>query len=243
MTTPAIPSVSDGPPARYITLRPVRATGVAAGALIGVAIAASLAVAWATWDGYFLVQRYLWDDPAVGISDLDAADDRTSNLNWIYIAALVAAGVVYVTWLYRARWNSEILCDAEQRRSKGWVIGSWICPVVNLWFPFQVVSDIWKTSDPTTPARLAGLRSDRLDELKWIPGSGLVALWWGCLAASAVISRVSRILLLGDNPTIEAYHSLAVAGTLAVVLEAAAGVLMILVIRQLVSWQERARTA
>jgi Domain of unknown function (DUF4328) len=29
-----------------------------------------------------------------------------------------------------------------QRRSRGWAIGGWFCPAVNLWFPYQIATDV-----------------------------------------------------------------------------------------------------
>jgi hypothetical protein len=31
------------------------------------------------------------------------------------------------------------------------VIGGWFCPVVNFWFPKQIVDDVIAASDPRTP--------------------------------------------------------------------------------------------
>lgn len=62
----------------------------------------------------------------------------------------LACAIVTIVWLYRARMNVEGL--AHQRRAKGWVIGGWFCPVVNLWFPFQIVEDIAKVDKPARRA-------------------------------------------------------------------------------------------
>ncbi|WP_436492505.1 DUF4328 domain-containing protein [Actinokineospora sp. HUAS TT18] len=230
----SVPAMPYDPPIRRIVLLPVRAWSVVSAVLIAVTTAMALIVAWATWDSYFVAQRFLWDDPAVSADDLYAADDRTTLLALIYLFALAISGVVFITWLYRARKNAELLCDAEHRRSRGWLIGGWFVPIVNLWFPFQIVSDIWKASSPTTPKRL--------DALVHLKGSGLVALWWGCMATGTVIDRIAPRLIDMDNPTIEQFHAVAVAETISLVLMAAAGVLVIMVMRQIVRWQEQART-
>ncbi|CRK60136.1 hypothetical protein [Alloactinosynnema sp. L-07] len=237
-----MPAMPYDPPIRRITLLPIRAWSVVSAVLVAATTVMALIVAWATWDSYFLAQRFLWNDPGVSAFDLYAADDRIVRLTLIYLFALAISGVIFITWLYRARKNSEILCDAEHRRSRRWLIGAWFVPIVNLWFPFQVVSDIWKASNPDTRRRLVDLRSDGLDELKFVPGSGLVALWWGCMATGLAIDRfVAPQLLDAENPTIEQFQALAVAETISLTLMAAAGVLVILVMRQIVQWQELAR--
>jgi hypothetical protein len=52
----------------------------------------------------------------------------------------------------------------------GWVVGGWFCPVVNFWFPKQIVDDVIAASDPRTPPLFPDLRR--------IPRHGLVLAWW-----------------------------------------------------------------
>ena len=82
----------------------------------------------------------------------------------------MAAGVVFIVWLWRARGNAELFCYGQHRRGRGWVIGGWFCPVVNFWFPKQIVDDVIAASDPPTPPRFPDLRR--------IPRHGLVLAWW-----------------------------------------------------------------
>ncbi|WP_448318576.1 DUF4328 domain-containing protein, partial [Streptomyces sp. CO7] len=60
--------------------------------------------------------------------------------------AYFALGVVLLLWFHRVRRNAEVFSPGGHRRSRGWVFGGWFLPVVNLWFPFQVTSDIWWAS-------------------------------------------------------------------------------------------------
>ena len=41
---------------------------------------------------------------------------------WLVVAPTAAA--VFITWLWRARRNSELLCAARHSRSIGWVVGA-----------------------------------------------------------------------------------------------------------------------
>jgi hypothetical protein len=222
---------------RYLLMRPVGAGSIVSSILIVVAAACALGIAWSMWNGYFLAQRFIDDDTAVSLSDLEAADSLTSDLNWVYLGALLVAGIAFIIWLYRVRWNAEILCDAEHRRSRGWMTGSWFCPFVNLWFPFQVVSDIWKASKPDTPRQL-----DRLG-LDLVSGSGLLAMWWGCWLSSFVIDRVViGIGLSGEMTTLADVRTVAILETVSVVMIATSGGLLIMAMRQIVGWQQQART-
>jgi cytochrome bd-type quinol oxidase subunit 2 len=69
----------------------------------------------------------------------------------------VGVWVVTCLWLSRARQNAALLRPDGQRRSPAWVWLGWIIPIVSFWFPYQVVTDILRTTAPavgdTAPAR------------------------------------------------------------------------------------------
>jgi hypothetical protein len=82
-----------------------------------------------------------------------------------------------------------MFCRGEHRFTRGWVLGSWICPVVNLWYPKQVVDDIVAASDPRTPPQT--------QSLKTIPGTQLVWAWWLTWVAGLVTGNVVQRGVLG----------------------------------------------
>lgn len=87
--------------------------------------------------------------------------------SWLDTAgSLVILGfaVLFVMWFRRARINAE-RHGYRQRRARGWTFWGWIVPIVNLWFPFQLMGDIWR----------AGLPAERRGRTAWLP-----ALWWTC---------------------------------------------------------------
>jgi hypothetical protein len=73
------------------------------------------------------------------------------------LLALVAGFVTSSLWLHRARTNADVMEPGRRHaRSAGWAWGGWVCPVVSLWFPFQVVRDTARASDPTDATSLFG---------------------------------------------------------------------------------------
>lgn len=70
--------------------------------------------------------------------------------------------ILFVVWFRRARINAE-RHDYQQRRARGWAFWGWIVPIVDLWFPFQIMGDIWR----------AGLPPQQHRKVAWLP-----ALWW-----------------------------------------------------------------
>lgn len=78
-----------------------------------------------------------------------------TTLQWIDIVIWSSAVVVFIAWLWRARTRAERSSAAPHRHGRGWVIGSWFCPVVNLWLPREIVQDVVLASVP------AGMPVDR----------------------------------------------------------------------------------
>ncbi|MFC7618010.1 DUF4328 domain-containing protein [Actinokineospora soli] len=138
-------------------------------------------------------------------------------------------GVAFIVWLVRARENAERLCHAEHSLGKGWAIGAWFVPVVNLWFPYKVVRDVWKASKPG---------AGELRTLRGVPGSPVVALWWGLWVLAIVVDRLGFI---GEPETVDDFHTLCVVLTAVAVLKVAAAVVVVRVMAEISGWQERAR--
>jgi hypothetical protein len=84
------------------------------------------------------------------------------------------AVVMFAVWFYRARVNADGH-GWPQRRSPSWAIVAWFVPVVNLWFPFQIMVDIWRAGLP------AKARANRAI----LPG-----IWWACLLAFLFLQNV-----------------------------------------------------
>jgi hypothetical protein len=121
----------------------------------------------------------------VSIADATSADHAVSVASGLTVITGLLAVVLVMTWAYRARTNSAAYTASEFRRSRGWAIGGWICPVVALWFPYQVVKDIWTASDTSRPNGLA---------VKAWQATALLPVWWTCLIAGAAIGWLASSL-------------------------------------------------
>lgn len=93
---------------------------------------------------------------------------------------LLGAFVVTCLWLWRARVNVEVLSPhSPQARSRAWVWGGWLVPVVNLWFPYQVVRDVLRVR-----------ASSR--------GGSRVGWWWGVLLTTQLAVGVEMAFVPVD---------------------------------------------
>ncbi|MFF0266109.1 DUF4328 domain-containing protein [Kribbella sp. NPDC004536] len=164
-----------------------RAMGVGASVLIGLVTVTTWSTAWSDWNLY-RTRRTYGDDA----DKLSEANLISGSLGIVAALALFAAAVVFIVWLWRVRWNAEMFCRGEHRYSRGWVLGCWLVPVVNLWYPKQIVDDVVAASD---------LRTDPLTpQLKDVPGTRLVWAWWLTWVSGLVTGNiVQRGVLAGAS--------------------------------------------
>lgn len=220
--------------------QPVRVSmlGNIASGLIVVVAALSVFYTWTSWNTYGVLQDVLSSPfTAEPETRVQASDNLVLIAVWGYRVFVVGAAVVFLIWLWRARQNAEGLSEGLHTRSRGWVLGGWFVPIVAWWFPYQVVRDVWRASDPGTRT-LAG-------ELRLARGSALVGVWWSCWLVFSIAGTLSfnhaRREPTGDEGVDEIltwFQGGAVYDTVSTVGEVLAAVLIVLIIRRISAWQE-----
>lgn len=115
---------------------------------------------------------------APGIFVLDLIDEAQGVLTLSIVRAIVmlAAGIIYLVWLWRARRSAELIVPAGHHHGRGWTIRGWFCPIVNLWFPYRIVRDIWHASQPEGA----------------VVRHTVVSLWWAAWLISSAVSLVQQ---------------------------------------------------
>ncbi|GHD91020.1 DUF4328 domain-containing protein [Streptomyces naganishii] len=204
--------------------RPRAVTGAATAAtvLVSLALVHEVLLTVANWRVYLVVHDFL-AGRATAAEVLATDSDALADLGSVWVSALVwfAAGVACLVWLWRARINSELMNGAAaHRRARGWVVGSWIAPVANLWIPYQVVSDVWRASAPRRSVPVT-----------------LVTAWWALfLVANFVVKPIQwRMSSRFDDE--QDVLSNANMSTLLTALYVAAGLLFVLIVRRVTAWQ------
>ncbi|MFE2264930.1 DUF4328 domain-containing protein [Streptomyces griseosporeus] len=224
MTTPMpapMPPPYAAPPGAW--LRSPAALGRATAVLLGLVIATDLFAIYADW-----LEMDVTGDLADGVTGarvIDRADHADALYGISSIAqgvALVATAVVYLCWLWRVQVNAEVFDASGHRMKRGWTIGAWFCPVVNLWFPRRIVADSWDAS-----ARW-GSRS----------GHTPVNAWWTLWLLSLVVDQYAA---RSDRQaeTAEELRDAATTMLFSDCLDVAAAVLAIVVVVLLTRMQER----
>jgi hypothetical protein len=132
------------------------------------------------------------------------------------IACAVLLAALFVPWLHQARANVRALGARRLRFGREWTYLAFAIPVLNAYRPYQVVSEVWRGSDPAS-----------VDPLGWqrLPTAPLVLAWWVGLAGWATFALLAE-LLLRIAPGIEHVqiaHALAFAGDLGAAVSASLG--------------------
>lgn len=169
--------------------RPVRGIGIAASVLIGLDAVFGILDGIASQRIADVVQAYA--DGNATMEDARAVDAFGLTVSLLGLLVTIAAGVTFIVWIYRSRRNAErVSYGAEHRHSRGWVIGSWFTPIVNLWYPLQIVQDVWRAFDPAQQDRPLQARDK----------NGFLVGWWTAyLLMSWVGGAVGRLVLREDD--------------------------------------------
>lgn len=112
----------------------------------------------------------------------DTNDSRQQAIGALQVLVYIFTGLFFLMWIHRAYKNLSALGATGLKYSTGWAVGGFFVPFLNLVRPFQVVTEIWKGSDPSSPGGAAWETS---------PSSPTIAQWWSGYLASAAIGWLS----------------------------------------------------
>jgi hypothetical protein len=181
--------------------------------------------AFGWWHEYALVDDLQTDPYSVTAQSVNSADNLVNAASAVSLLLFLACGVVFLVWFYRARQNAEVFGGTPQRRSQGWAIGGWFCPIVNLLFPYQMTVDILSASEPSDAVGYRAARS-----------YPLLRSWWAAWLGASVLGGLSRFN--NDRQSLDDFQSHAIVSLLTSLFEVLAAVLAILVIARITKAQQ-----
>jgi hypothetical protein len=178
-----------------------------------------------------LLTRLVQDADSVSRAAADSSDATVALIILAGVLLMIATAVVFIVWFYRARNNADVFGGRFQRRSRGWAIGGWFCPVVNLWFPYQIATDVLCEAEYAAAPPGQQVISGR-------PSYPLLRGWWLVLLVSGVLSRSSWRLSPNSVHDLLVQARVDIAATL---LEIVAAVLAVAVVRRITTAHEQLR--
>lgn len=184
------PGVPYGP--RY---RPLRAVAWVTIGMMGLTALLAVIQSVLLWQAHEGVKRFIYlqvsdDELTRGVERIT----RTGPLMDLAGYLFLGTGIAFIIWLYRARENTEIFKprfansyqggynsgSSAHRHAKGWAVGGWFCPIVQFWYPLQVVQDVVSASEPSSEpgaAKSGGIKA-------------LLSAWWASWSVFWVLLTV-----------------------------------------------------
>lgn len=104
-----------------------------------------------------------------GDPSLASSIDFWASFSMIVILTAIGVGLGLVKWLNSCYQFSKEALHATGFKQEWWLGIGWILPFFNLFKPYQVINEIYRTGSPTY---------SRGDDWKKESGSGLMLTWW-----------------------------------------------------------------
>ena len=220
--SPGAPGASVSPEAAALLARVAPTSGLGNFVVILIGVAVLIAIASAIGD----VAVYARAETLV--------NEPLSEEAWVVLGATagvqflvhIVALVLLLVWLHRSWRNAETLGVLDLPFSAGWAVGGWFVPLLNFVRPYQSMRDVERASrqlaSGARPEGWSSLRADRK-----------VNLWWIFFLVSAVMSSAANNTDLSNTGDVLSFiRQFALIDLVANVLHAAAGVMLLLVVRQ-----------
>ena len=117
-------------------------------------------------------------------SEAMANDNRQAAIGFGQTALYIGCFIALLIWIYRANKNLRSLRAAGLSFTPGWAVGWFFVPFMNLFRPYQVVSEIWKASGP---------KVNMADDTSWkaVTTSPIVGCWWALFLTSNFIANIA----------------------------------------------------
>ena len=117
------------------------------------------------------------------------------SIGKLQLAARFTAFIVFLIWFYRAHRNLQALGIRRGRYSSPWTVLLFLVPILNLFYAYDLVKELWKQSSPDLGFSDAFLKQHAFALEHYPSKTPLVGLWWGFTIASVLAARVSVDLI------------------------------------------------
>jgi len=120
-------------------------------------------------------------------------DNRQALIGFAQTALYITSAIVFLVWIHRAHRNLPSLGATDLRFTPGWAVGWFFVPIMSLFRPYQVASEICKASDP---------KVDTTDGTAWKSAatSPIVGWWWALFLISNFVANIAlRTVFIGEE--------------------------------------------
>jgi len=144
--------------------------------MLGTTIVNMGALAWR----YFLLNDVQANPDDIDLDMINASDTLVLAINVAHLIVIILSIVFFIMWFRRAYYNLHMLPWHNARYTEGWAAGSWFVPIINLWWPYQIMMDIWRGTQYALKERLGEPRS-----------AAIVGWWWALHLITSFYNNIS----------------------------------------------------
>ncbi len=129
----------------------------------------------------------------------DLISDRSRMIGTLQFVARFTALIAFLIWFYRAHRNLQALGIRRRRYSSPWAVVLFLVPILNLYFAYDLVKELWRQSSPDLGFSDAFLKQHASTLEHYPSKTALIGLWWGCTIASAFAARLSLTIISSSS--------------------------------------------
>lgn len=155
-----------------------------------------------------------------------ANDARERAIAWLQVLLLLGTAICWLRWQHRAYANLRLLGSRETENTPGWSVGYWFIPLINLFRPYQITTELYRRSE---------IQNGR-DMIGGLSGPPLVGVWWFAYLGWNFTGRFHG-MMINDAKTLPALISATNVGLAVEVVGIVATILAIQVIRAIDRFQ------
>ena len=138
-------------------------------------------------------------------ADLITNNDILPIIRTLQLIARFTAFIVFLIWFYRAHRNLQALGIRRGRYSSPWTVLLFLVPILNLYYAYDLVKELWRQSSPDLGFSDAFLKQPAFTLEHYPSKTALIGLWWGFTVASIVAARIS-LMIISHSPGISDKH-------------------------------------
>ncbi len=197
--------------------------------LLGVGVALDIVALVFEWFQVNLLNQVLQGKP-ITLDEATANDDRLRFVGVAQLLIYLVTAILVLIWIHRSYRNLPALGATDLKFTPGWAVGWFFVPFMNLFRPFQVMTELWKASDPAVSASDATAR-------KSASTPPLLGAWWAAWLIGNILVQVATRVIRRDE--IGAAITATWLVMLSDILNIAAAVLLINIIRSVDTSQQK----
>ncbi len=112
---------------------------------------------------------------------IDFNDNREFVVAVLYFIAYIISGITFIMWFQRAYYNLHQIVD-NLSYGEAWAAGSWFVPFINLYRPYQIMKELYKTTIELLTKK---------GSIKKSISAGFLGWWWMLWIVDNVFARIS----------------------------------------------------